>query len=288
VVTAPLLSILLERLRSFSCPNGGYASFPDQPARADSTALAALALHAAGHAGEAKAAALQLASHESTGGGVSLFPAVSPSAWPTGLAMLAWRTTSTCPDSVEKAGRFLLQESKSQDQAHQAVTESGWSWNQDNYSWVVPTSYALLGLRAAGQGTTPRCQTADLMLLGRQIQSGGWNYGNNVVLGTELLPLADTTGLALVALRDATPSSTVAQSLTWSQSALAQTKSPFAAAWLYMGLVAWSRDTPADRTLLEHAVSAHAGDPLLGCEAVAASLIALAHPGIFHFTQASS
>lgn len=78
---------------------------------------------------------------------------------------------------------------------------SGWPWMDATFSWVEPTSYALLALKASGYGDHPRVVEAEKMLLDRTCVGGGWNYGNREVLGRELPPFVPTTAMAVMALQ---------------------------------------------------------------------------------------
>jgi hypothetical protein len=76
----------------------------------------------------------------------------------------------------------------------------GWAWVQDTHSWVEPTAYALLSLRSLGMGSHPRVQQGVRLLLDRQCEDGGWNYGNPVALGQQLESFPIPTAWALLAL----------------------------------------------------------------------------------------
>jgi hypothetical protein len=98
----------------------------------------------------------------------------------------------------------------------------GWPWVEDTYSWVEPTSLALLALRsasardrtiAADRRYDDRTDSARRMLLDRVVPGGGWNYGNTRVLGQDLVPYPDTTAWALLALRSAAPGREVTQAV---------------------------------------------------------------------------
>jgi hypothetical protein len=84
---------------------------------------------------------------------------------------------------------------------------SGWPWVPGTFGWVEPTSLAMIALKLAstsGAGSAGRARVEDgeRMLLDRACVDGGWNYGNRRVLGADLDPYPDTTGLALLALQD--------------------------------------------------------------------------------------
>ena len=67
-------------------------------------------------------------------------------------------------------------------------------------SWVEPTAIQLLAIQAEGDAQHPRVGEAVRLLRNRAIPSGGWNYGNSVLLGAPLRPMVQSTGLALAAL----------------------------------------------------------------------------------------
>ena len=76
----------------------------------------------------------------------------------------------------------------------------GWPWAPGTFSWVEPTSWALMALRLAGKDDHPRAKEGRELLRNRCIPSGGWNCGNKIVYSSELIPFWDTTAMALLAL----------------------------------------------------------------------------------------
>lgn len=77
-----------------------------------------------------------------------------------------------------------------------------WSWARGTASWVEPTAYALLGLKANGMRNHERVQTGEAFLFDRACYEGGWNYGNKEVLKVVLEPMPTNTCFALLALQD--------------------------------------------------------------------------------------
>jgi len=77
---------------------------------------------------------------------------------------------------------------------------TAWAWVEGTASWVEPTAIQLLALKASGHGEHKRSREAVRLLQDRALPSGGWNYGNNLVLGKELRAHVQPTGLALAAL----------------------------------------------------------------------------------------
>ena len=75
-----------------------------------------------------------------------------------------------------------------------------WPWVEGTAPWVEPTACALLSLRRAGLWDHPRAKAGLAMLLDRQCEDGGWNYGNPEVLGTQLESDLPPTAWAVMAL----------------------------------------------------------------------------------------
>ena len=95
-----------------------------------------------------------------------------------------------------------------------------WSWVADTFSWVEPTACCLLAMKCYARRTgrpidMQRVRDAERMLQDRVCRSGGWNYGNSNVLGTELHPYVPTTALALLALQDQGSAAWVVRSVDW-------------------------------------------------------------------------
>ena len=101
-----------------------------------------------------------------------------------------------------------------------AVT--GWPWQPGEASWVTPTAVAVLAMCAAGEGAHPRVAEAVAFLRDRACASGGWNFGNPVMIGKALPPTRPETGLALLALRaagaDATDAVVIERALAFLES----------------------------------------------------------------------
>lgn len=81
-----------------------------------------------------------------------------------------------------------------------------WSWMDETFSWVEPTTYCLLALKKAGRSGIPidekRVADAEALLFDRCAVNGGWNYGNSNMLGQELPAYVPTTALGLLSLQD--------------------------------------------------------------------------------------
>lgn len=79
------------------------------------------------------------------------------------------------------------------------ATIPGWSWVEGTAAWVQPTVFALLSLARAGRAPE-RVRQGVALLLDRQCDDGGWNYGNPEMLDARLAGYLDATGWALLAL----------------------------------------------------------------------------------------
>lgn len=218
----PWLDEVLERLADKPCC--GYV--PDGSPAVEPTALAALALVAHGLVGRAKPALNWLADVQSTDGSLGINASQPRPCWATGWALLAW---SVAPGggsrhskplegkrsdlaagqrrwaaAARKAAEWILStRSEPKPSApmfgHDPALQA-WPWVEGTFSWVEPTAINVLGLKASGRGAHPHTREAVRMLLDRMLPSGGWNYGNPVVLGQTLRPNVQPTGLALAAL----------------------------------------------------------------------------------------
>ncbi|MCG8469891.1 MAG: hypothetical protein MJB57_17070 [Gemmatimonadetes bacterium] len=214
-------------------PDGGWGAYPDLPGRTETTALATLALFrdAAVTSSEASSragreAADWLTARQLDSGAWPIGDDVPGPSWTTSIASLA---LSHAPDGPEADARtngaagaawLLTQEGRGSPwwlrvlrlflrrPATVALDPDlvGWPWVAGTFSWVEPTSYALLALkrfRPRGMArSAARIEEAERLLLDRTCADGGWNYGNTRVFDEELWSYPDTTAIALLALGD--------------------------------------------------------------------------------------
>lgn len=183
---------------------GGY-HVDGQPA-SEPTAWAALALTRAGNRDAARRATDWLAGIQQRDGSVGVNAQQATPAWPTSLAMLAWQEVSPreYTENITRALGWTL-EAKGRTtprkrQVGHDTTLVGWSWAADTHSWLEPTAMFVRALHAVGQGSHPRTTEAVKLLVDRLLPSGGANYGNTLVLGQELLPHVQPTGIVLWSL----------------------------------------------------------------------------------------
>lgn len=186
---------------------------PTGECAAEPTALTALALAAHGAAHDAPIK--WLLQQQTAEGSVGVTAAQATPGWPTSLAALAWIAAQSatqaapCRTARELAVAWLLSRAGKRivDDGQAAApgkshdkTLVGWPWIDGTHSWIEPTAFAILALRATGQGRHARTVEGQRLLVDRLLTTGGCNYGNTWVLGQELRPHVQPTGVCLLAL----------------------------------------------------------------------------------------
>ncbi len=235
--------------------------------------MACLALSARGLTSERRENGLEwLARFQRDDGSVPVTPNVSSPCWPTGLAVLAWTaaramSVTRFETQTERSVRWLLATRGRRvkyrpDLIGHDTSLRGWPWVDDTHSWVEPTAYAVLALRAAGVSSHPRVREGVRLLADRAFSDGGWNYGNTLVLGNTLRPFPATTGIALTALAGEPREAHIDVSLGYLADELRGIRSPFTLAWGLIGLSAWdARPTDADKWLADSTARALRREP---------------------------
>ena len=138
----------------------------------------------------------------------------------------------------------------------------GWPWVEGTNSWIEPTALALLALKAADQAEHPRAKEAARLIYERQMPHGGCNYGNAVVMGQELVPHVQPTGLAMLSLAgEADPKGNIERGLGFLRRSLDQTTATASLCYGLFGLTAHGqRPERADAWLQTAAGRTLAGD----------------------------
>ncbi|HZZ71910.1 MAG TPA: hypothetical protein VFE24_06625 [Pirellulales bacterium] len=244
-----------------------------QSAATEPLALGALALLGDGRLAEAMRACDLLAKIQAPDGSLGVTITEATPNWPTGWAVVAWAAADRAQPSDRVHAERLMSALRWIDsepgQPMHAVPElghdttlTGWPWVAGTNAWIEPTALALLAYEAAGQAQRPRAQEAARILYERQMPHGGCNYGNTVVLGQELVPHVQPTGLVMLALaRAADPHGNIERALKFLHASLGPDS---AAASLCYGLFALTahgqRPDAADRWLENAAGRTLAGD----------------------------
>ena len=211
-------------------------------------------------------------------GSVSVALNIESPCWPTGLAVLAWSFSDSIADVRPNASRSLAPSLKGdgaarrwgclaapryRPQTEKAVdwllhssgkpiapnptvyghdtTLRGWSWVENSHSWVEPTAYAILALRAAENAEHRRVREGVQMIFDRAIPSGGWNYGNKRVFANTLRPFPGPTGIALTALAGQPSDPRIDAGIAYLTHELSRVRAPMSLGWGLIGLTAWNR-----------------------------------------------
>ncbi len=233
------------------------------------TSLAALALAAHGRSANADRLLGWLAARQLPDGRVALDEVEAGPGWVTPLAAVAWVAggNGEFAGEVTRALHWIenvpCAAAPKSDTDRKAVSAVGhdpsliaWPWVPGTHSWVIPSSYCVLALKATGRGDRPRVREAVRMLVDRLLTNGGCNYGNPIVLGRELRPQIEPTGAALAALRgEPLHDPRLARSLDYLNIATEGVHAPASLCFGLTGLAAWDR-IPHDA--LERLSQAHA------------------------------
>lgn len=264
-VSKPWPSMLIDRLLNTVRPGGAWGYRTAQLPSAEPTAIACLAL--SGHAVDAsewRHALDWLANEQRSDGGVPASAAAPLPCWPTGLAVVAWNASApdkpgTFAPQIQMAAEWLLTV-RGRKVAHRPdvfghnTRLQGWSWVEGTHSWLEPTAYAVMGLRAAGLSDHARTREGVALLWDRMFDGGGWNYGNTRVLGKPLRPFPAPSGIVLTALSGELTEASIDPSLAYLRSTLQRVRSPMSLGWGLIGLSAWNaRPAQADAWLAESA-----------------------------------
>ncbi|MEX2187048.1 MAG: hypothetical protein WD875_09655 [Pirellulales bacterium] len=248
----------------------GYT--PDGPGATEPTALAALAFLAERDFDGARGACTWLAQHQNRDGSLGVCEGQADPCWPTSLAILAWETAIVRRpwpgvEGLRPAVRAALEwltttkgESlRRNPQFGHDTTLVGWPWVAGTHSWIEPTAFAVMALRATGNAEHPRCQQAIRLLIDRQLSTGGCNYGNTFVLGQELLPHTLPSAISLLALaRFNIDDPRIEKSLKWLHEAVEHEHGTPSLCFGLLALAAHDRPHPKTNALIaaaEHRVS---------------------------------
>lgn len=151
--------------------------------------------------------------------------------WGTLLATFALARLGWVASAAQRFGRYVEQSAGMA--IRQAEAENvgidgalrGWSWALNTASWVEPTAYGILALKALGQAAHPRVVEAEAYLADRACKGGGWNYGNPTALGFSVAAMPSNTAFALLALQDRAGHPSVRPALDYLEREVAQRQS---------------------------------------------------------------
>lgn len=210
---------------------------------AEPTAMAAMALVAHGRVQAANKAAEKLVTMQHASGMVGVRAGEETPGWPTSLAIVAWSVThrNAFQGPIERGVRWLVTNrgrsmQRSDDFGHNTELV-GWAYAEQTHSWVEPTAFGVLALKAAGKRNEAAAQEGINVLIDRQLPGGGLNYGNTYVLGQLIRPHIQPTGIGLLSLGGESDSSgRTSKSITWLRRSIGSETTPQSLAWALLGL----------------------------------------------------
>ncbi len=234
---------------------------------AEPTAIATLAQFAHDRIDAAKQAASELAKMQVRGGAVGVRAGEDSPGWATSLAIVAWRAvdrrisariTRSLSWLINNRGRAMV---RSSDFGHNTELV-GWAYAEQTHSWVEPTAFGVLALKATGKGTDATAREGVAVLIDRQLPGGGHNYGNTYVLGQLIRPHVQPTGIALLALAgEKDRSGRLAKSIAWLRRSIGPATTPLSLGWALLGLKAQGVELPEAEAWLASAAAKPAVPP---------------------------
>jgi hypothetical protein len=111
------------------------------------------------------------------------------------------------------------------------------------------------------------------MLLDRVCAGGGWNSGNSVVYGVQLLPHVEATAIALLALQDEERTPAIRMSLAWLKQRSAVIDSVESLAWSVLSLFVYQE--PVDQLKVRLAALVGEGQQIRNTATLATAILAL-------------
>ena len=260
-----MLDRIITTLLENQNPDGGWGALRAKRSNTEATSLAVMALKALPGdtvADGCKRGIDWLVGHQNQDHSWPLNEAVKAGSWTTALAITALSDNTEYNERVLAAGRWLLEQEGSkpgilaeiilwatgQSNVNKVNKDLiGWSWVPNSFSWVEPTSYAMIAVkklrtRLTGTQVDARIRQADAMIYDRMCDGGGWNYGNSKVLDYALWPYPDTTAIALIALQDHARDQANQESLQVLSTTARKTDSGLALCWAAICLNLYGQD----------------------------------------------
>lgn len=194
--------------------DGGWGYHAHTASVTEATALAVLALVASADTSGASASGTSWLSERLRDDGfLSASPSLTERSWMTSIGGLALNETGS--NSAATAARDALLTAEVFTVLIPRPTVygyntgiPGWPWTDGDFSFIEPTAFAVLFLKAMGQSGQTRARDGVRLLRDRSLDAGGWNYGEPEVLQGDLFPTIIPTAVALLALQDEPDSAT--------------------------------------------------------------------------------
>jgi len=251
----------IQRLSQSAHPAGGWSYQTHLEPSAEPTALACLALRAHNaETGPLYRGMQWLATLQQEGGGVAVMATVPQPCWATGLAVLAWSYAAQDSEFIvhrDRGIRWLLEIEGKSFKSNPVIYGhntrlKAWPWVEGTHSWLEPSAYAVLALRANGQGEHSRVREAVAVFQDRALGDGGWNYGNSKMFGNQLRAFPAQTGMVLTAMAGEPQTPQIDEAIEFLHAELPRIRAPISLAWGLIGAAAWhSRPDAADEWLAQ-------------------------------------
>lgn len=232
----------IESLRASQKNDGGWSYFSAGDSAVEPTAMAVAALHVVDqHADARKRGLTFIQSLLKPDGSIAPQPSQTDG---TTIAAIAGTVAAACGDDRKLADavadRLLAYDPETHKKNDPRIADDsslrGFSWLPKTYSWVEPTAYGMILLHHVGRDGLPRRLEAKRLLLDRAIKTGGWNYGNSAVNGSDLEPQPMASAVALLALWDEKVSPVVTAGIAYLKSVAADVPSVLSLGWVHMAL----------------------------------------------------
>lgn len=239
-----ILYNLNKRIHNCTTPTAKYEH--SGGLRVDALSWVAIALrHAQPDNKFIVAAQKGLAASQMTDGSIPVIKSQPNATWPTSLAIISWSDDLQFSSYLKQAVQYTLKHSgehwnPENDSEGHDPSIIGWPWISGTHSWVEPTALAIIALDITGNKDHPRVTQGIHLLMDRQLQSGGWNYGNTRVFGSRLYPAPESTAIALSALANKVPEKDITMSIQYLKDKLKILVSPISLGWTLLGLNAWN------------------------------------------------
>lgn len=245
---------LVERILNGQNQDGGWGFLPGKSSNTECTSLCLLALDSLGAKqpmASTKRGLDWLLQRQRADGSWPLSDSTNEASWTTALAIIALNRFREYQLKTRTASDWLLkQEGRTPGVLARLIAAfvshsntvalnpdlKGWAWVPRTFSWVEPTSYALVALKqvrthVAAMNLEERIQQGEMMIYDRMCSGGGWNYGNSKVFGDALWPYPDVTAVALIALQDHRLNQANRESISVLRKMMQETDSGLALCW---------------------------------------------------------
>jgi hypothetical protein len=249
--------------------DGGFGAHRGSPSATEPTAVSLLALSFEAEPVDTVPLRAWLRSHETPEHGWPVMAGLREPSWTTALAVLALARYPAEAEVAQRGAAWLVGERGRTIDGRPGLLARmltrptpvveldgalvGWPWTDGTFSWVEPTAYAVLALRAVtprSAAAVARIDEGKRLLLDRMCPDGGWNYGNRRVLGEDLWSYPDTTALALLALGREADGAVVTKGLAALDAMLETNPSGLATALGTLALAAHGREVGTLRVRL--------------------------------------